>query len=535
MLHPDEGGVVHVPLDVTVIDSDTIAGGFTVRHVVLHSGVRNIKQHAFHGCAASLQTVDFGSAALSIGKSAFSRCSVLNAVWGMENVHTIEAWAFYDCLALTSVLCAAARIGARAFDGCTALLKFVSSVPWKPESHAFAKCIKLTEIAGFTSIPSGLFSFCNALTRVDSDGLIDEVGGLAFSMCRSLKRIRLQGTRIIRSRAFMGCTTLGTVDLPHALEFHAGAFGQCTKLSTLKAPVLRVIEPNVFDMCRGLTVVNLDNVVEVGDCAFKNCTHLMDVSFKSATQLGASVFCGCVQLQTVSLPLVQKLERETFLMCTSLTHVNIRSATDIGIRCFARCTSLRNFPSMPNLAIIRTKAFEQTGLVKVVTGAAHVMDYVFSGTTALKVIIFLPGVQLIGSCCVRFAPVEHIVFPDTVQTVGDFAFTNCKAIKSITMAEHTPRYGKRVLHVNAFRRCTAVTISGPPVLFRRLGMQHVATPKAQLAAYVWSRVLHRKTPVGPRVRAVVFTMYNIFQRLQLPPEMCMCVLAMMLLSDFSRP
>ncbi len=98
---------------------------------------------------SKLTKVTIGKNVTRIGKSAFSNCKVLKAVYGGAAVTAIGDSAFASCVKLTSVPVFAklTTIGANAFKGCKALPKItISAKVKKIGKSAFYGCAKLKTI-----------------------------------------------------------------------------------------------------------------------------------------------------------------------------------------------------------------------------------------------------------------------------------------------------------------------------------------------------------------------------------------------------
>ena len=104
-----------------------------------------------------------------------------------DTVTTIEAYAFSECVNLTSLV-----IG----NG-------VASI----KDHAFEECRSLTNIVvgdGVTSIGGAAFLGCDSLTSVVIGDRVTSIGGKAFDLCLSLKDVYYKGTKEDKANVEIG-------------------------------------------------------------------------------------------------------------------------------------------------------------------------------------------------------------------------------------------------------------------------------------------------------------------------------------------
>ena len=117
-----------------------------------------------------------------------------------SSVTSIEAYAFSDCSALTSVVIPSSvtSIGSYAFSSCSGLTSVVipSSVTSIGEGTFFG-CSGLTSIvipSSVTSIGVSAFNGCSGLTSVVSPSSVTSIGNDAFRNCSNLANLCFDGT-----------------------------------------------------------------------------------------------------------------------------------------------------------------------------------------------------------------------------------------------------------------------------------------------------------------------------------------------------
>ena len=131
-----------------------------------------------------------------------------------------------------------------------------------------------------------------------------------------------------------------------------------------------------------------------------------------------------------------------FCQCTSLTEITIPdSVTSIGASAFWECTNLTNIIVGENVESIGVSAFSSTGITS---------------------IILPTKLTTLTSCLSGCKELESVTIPDSVTTVGNYAFKGCTSLKSIVIPYNVKSLGSRD-EGQAFLGCTSlesVTIEG---------------------------------------------------------------------------
>ena len=162
-----------------------------------------------------------------IGFEAFRGCT-LTSITIPGNVKTIDVYAFYDCVCLSSIK---VEEGNKVYDSrneCNAIIEtetntlitgckntFIPNSVTTIGSSAFELCIGLTDIIipnSVKSIESDAFNGCSSLTSIAIPNSVKSIGVAAFADCSSLTSIIIPSsvTRI-DDYTFRGCTSLRTV------------------------------------------------------------------------------------------------------------------------------------------------------------------------------------------------------------------------------------------------------------------------------------------------------------------------------------
>ena len=144
------------------------------------------------------------------------------------------------------------------------------------------------------------------------------------------------------------------------------------------------IGSHAFYICDEMTSITLPNsLTEIGDYAFYNCNKIASVTLpNSLTSIGEKTFSGCTSLTSITLP---------------------NSLTSIGYLAFGGCPKLENINVETS-----NNAYSSIDGVLYDNGATTLIVCPQGKTSALKI-------------------------PETLNSIGNDAFRNCKALTSITL------------------------------------------------------------------------------------------------------
>lgn len=259
----------------------------------------------------------------------------------------------------------------------------------------------------------------------------------------------------------------------------------------------------VLDRCESATgVIRLPEqalglpVVGIGPRAFHNAQGLTGIAFPPALRfIGENAFFGCSGLLSVSMPEgLQRLGSGAFEGCTALQEVRIgEGLTALPDRAFYLCRALVRAALPATLRAIGDSAFSGcaalTGLA-LPEGLERIAPRAFAGCTALHALrvplsvtrldatslptqlqtrggLYLPGSGLLVRATVSLrwsAPagtriiadgalagnhdLTEVALPDTVESIGERAFEDCRCLHRINLPE-----GLKALGARAFADC----------------------------------------------------------------------------------
>ena len=225
------------------------------------------------------------------------------------------------------------------------------------------------------------------------------------------------------------------------------AFRFCYQLTSVTIPDgVTTIGEKVFEYCEGLTSITIPNsVTSIGDGVFHYCSGLTSVTIpNSVTSIGKSVFSGCSGLTSVTIP---------------------NSVTSIGDFAFENCRGLTSITIPNSVTSIDYLAFRDcSGLTSV-----HISDLeawckiVFDGKNSNPL-------NFAHHLFLNDEEIKDLVIPNSVTTIGSFAFYGCSGLTSVTIPNSVTSIG-----YNSFNGCsglTSVTIPNSVISIRGYAFQN---------------------------------------------------------------
>ncbi len=261
----------------------------------------------------------------------------------------------------------------------------------------------------------------------------------AFADCDNLTTVSLPTTITnIRTNAFMSCNGLGQIDIPEGvISIEDGAFQDCNSLTSVTIPdSVTSIGAHAFEGCHYLTSITIpDNVSSIGWWAFSACLSLSSITIPdSITSISNGAFAGCRSLASINIPgSITSIGDQAFVCCESLTSITIPDGvTTIGVDVFHGCMFERdNFTNNSSLDAV-TNNYWGALLYDIIQEDGLCID----GTTAVA--------------CRRNA--TSITIPNSVTSIGEWAFHGCFSLTSITIPDSVTSIGE-----SAFQDCHSLT------------------------------------------------------------------------------
>ena len=494
---------INIPDSVKQIDMNAFCLDESLEKVTIGAGVKYIYNSAFEGCTAlSSLTFSEGGALEYVGFNAFSDCDGLTSVTIPEGVTEMANYVFANCNSLEKVDFPESMtiLGNHSLSGT----KLYNEAKERGDMYVFADnwvvgCPGIAELEkinrndmpkNITGIANGTFTRAPMLAEVDLPLSIQYVGTQAFYNCPKLwKLVVEEGNDLIRlgQYAFGSCAMLKNVFLSYGLEeIDSYCFYKCTMLdNNLYNPTVLIPESvtsvgtyafnetklwnnpdanGIIYAANWVVGYNADkftssnitlrkeedstatakylDTVGIADFAFYNCEKLQTIAgLNNVKYLGAGAFYGCKRLASVTLnSQIKEIKDYTFFLCQNLYEVSMpRRLEKIGFAAFYRCgLGSVDLSGCNNLESIGSYSFffnENLSNIQLGENLTEIPSYSFYGCAA-----------------------EQLVIPDSVETIGQRAFSDCKRLIKINFGENS---NLKNIGTSAFNGSSLVVVNLP--------------------------------------------------------------------------
>ena len=370
--------------------------------------------------------------------------------------------------------------GTLTIQGSGAMRDYSSSAPW----YSYKDDIKTVIIEdGVTSIGYAAFSRCSGLTSITIPNSVTSIGESAFYNCSGLTSVTIPNSvTSIGEYSFYGCGGLTSIIVDGGNAFYnsnnqcnaiietstntlvrgcktttipndvksigIGAFSSCNDLTSISIPnSVTIIYGGAFDSCRDLTSVTIpNNVTSIGPSIFSDCSSLATITIpNSITSIPTNAFFNCSSLISITIPnSVTSIENSAFSGCSKLTSITIpNSVTSIGDNAFYNCTGLTSII----VELENSKYDSRNNCNAIIESASN------SLIAGCKTTIIPNSVASIGSYAFNgCSSLTSITIPNSVTSIGREAFNGCSSLTSITIPNSVTSIG-----YSAFSRCSGLT------------------------------------------------------------------------------
>ena len=208
------------------------------------------------------------------------------------------------------------------------------------------------------------------------------------------------------------------------------AFAGQSKLREVTLPkTITHIGLSAFEGCSNLVSMNIpDSVVEIESSAFRNNIRLGYVNIGSQSSLknvGDFAFEGCSKLKTIDLPSsLEYVNGSAFYGTTSMTKINVANENEhfisvSGVLFNKSKTELIAYPAGV------TADYKVPDITRTIGDYA----FAFSGCSSIE----LSETEAIGVKAFEYSSLKKVIIPDSVTSLGAYAFSNCYNLSDITI------------------------------------------------------------------------------------------------------
>ena len=183
-----------------------------------------------------------------------------------------------------------------------------------------------------------------------------------------------------------------------------------------------------------------EGVTNIGDSAFRNCTELKSVSIPdSVTTIGDHALDYCVSLESLTIPeKVTSIGYDAFFGCKTLESITVpASVTDISTTAFSTCSGLKSFSVDKDNPVYDSRD-NCNALIRTAD------DALICGT---NITVIPDSVVSIGEFAFNICSgLTEITIPDNITEIGDMAFYSCSDLTAVTIGKGLKAIGKQVFY-----------------------------------------------------------------------------------------
>jgi len=421
-----------------------------------------IEANAFEGCLA-LTTVTLPEKTVSVGDSAFKNCTNLERVHVPATLTAIGSsianalLVFEGCNYLEEITVAEANTAFANVDGMFAgkTNGEVTALYFAPEGLTGEVVIPST----VTTIGANLFAGHKGVTKVSfenntaSDSLV--LGASMFENAKALVEVRLpNGLKVIPAKLFMG-STVQTIFVPNTVTtINTQAFANCEKLTTLTFEegndnvaltftAATSATTSAFSGTKKLATIKLpDRTASITNYMFAG-SYVQNLTLPAnATSIGQYAFANCKGLTNFVMPnSITTLGNYAFVGCVNLTTITLsENLTTIPQYAFAKATIGGGIGGLRPSPGSTSTTYEAAGITSIHIPAkvTKIDNYAFDQCKDLKTITFAENGALttLGNYVFRDSGLTAITLPNTVTTVGTYTFAGCANLKTVVLSEN---------------------------------------------------------------------------------------------------
>lgn len=179
-------------------------------------------------------------------------------------------------------------------------------------------------------------------------------------------------------------------------------------IQKISMPNLLIVTNSFCEACKSLTDVDVSSCTSIGSYAFKGCTNLKNIDFSSCKSLGSEAFRDCTSLTEVTIPesMTNMSASSIFFNCGNLVTLNYNAINcNVNDYAFNYNVNIRTINYGPKVE--KFVLFNSTNKITFAEGFTSIPETRFNNKTKLK----------------------NIVFPSTITTIPNSAFTGCTAME----------------------------------------------------------------------------------------------------------
>lgn len=437
---------VSVPSTVKVIGEGAFQNNTTITRVTIPKNVERIDPYAFWGCD-HLEQVNLGEGLYEVGDYAFANCPELRTISFPDNITRIGISAFADCVSLRNIRIpyTVRSVHDTAFDGCYRL-EIAYDAGTEGERFALYFAEKRKEMPEYEDIDE-YEEVVTPPTPAPLEGnetaaQPDSQGDASGSFLENI----------------LGCIN-GITDQP-SFNVPGKELGTTTVVGNMAVVFMDNTQPNVTDgEISGIQPGGQES--QSGRSSMQEYTTEKSKGTVKYTLIDGRVladraYYGYQNIGSLNLPEGLEEIGEFAFARSSLQEVVIpEGVSSIGYGAFYHCDSLTQVQLPATITHIAPKAFDNTAWVKqfyeqgtgdfLVAGDGILIAYKGNSTQ-----VQVPeGIRQIGPEVFQgHTEIVSVSLPDSLEIIGEGAFENCSSL-----AQLLGMSGVRIIRDRAFYHC----------------------------------------------------------------------------------
>lgn len=436
-----------------------------LQNVVLPTTLEEFIPNSFLGCRA-LESISFAGSHpnyVSVDGVVYSKdmktilfVPAKNTVGTFEipeGVTKVGPYAFYnhgsEGVTAVNFPSTLVEIGSHAFYGnAFTTLTFPNSLTTIAD-HAFSCLVEgyIQDVKWGTGLKTiGDFAFTGIYLKETfkvPDG-VESIGSYAFANATAFKALVLPASlKNLAPAAFNGCTGILTVTVDSANETYVSE----SNIVYTKDFKTAVFCPSGY---RGETVDGKENVIvikegveEIARCAFymvDNC-HEFRIP-NTVTKIGEEAFAHCYELPQIAIPdSVIEMGESVFASCNNLSKVTIgKGLKKIPVYGFDSAKALKSIEIPANIEEIEENAFWGCGFETITFAKDSKLKKIGAGAFYFYGSFDEDYGMAFGD---KSSALEEIVLPDSLEEIGDRAFSNNTNLRKVVVGAGLKTFNAR--------------------------------------------------------------------------------------------
>lgn len=455
--------------------------------IYLPKSLIDLQTMCFKNCT-SLSEVSFSNNAFNnseekvLNELVFENCTSLKEITLPDSITTIKENAFKDATSLLTINTKANEIDSNAFNNTAFSKSFTDGIV-----NFNGILLQYTGNASNVVIPSDIkiigknaFKGNSKVITIHIPTNVETIKESAFENCSSLKEIIVDGKasslKDIENNAFSNCITLENISFSSAInKIGEYAFYNCYKLKniTLESEYLSIIEKYSFANCNSLDYIKLSSsIVKIDDYAFFHC-NLKEVDIPSSVlEIGDYAFSNNgladnILLDPSSWSITPSLKKLTFANNSLINKIGkyafLNNIIDeitlpdneiyLDEYCFSGSSKIKSFTIKNSYYVTQGIIANSNNVTKVSISSSKSLISAFGGNildvpNTLNTIEVTDGDSILPYAFSSFGMVKEIILPESIKSIGEYAFYGCYSIKSINISNVNKIYA------NAFTGCS---------------------------------------------------------------------------------